>query len=302
MVASHPPKQGNVPYIHSFGITERFVVAVLQPLRLNVLDLPAILTLGFLRAMKEVAQTEVMVFDLQEQKLVYHESTNEKIFFYHAVSTTSTTTKRHDNKPVTSSGEQQRIVSVRLCGYRTADMITGEHHFLRLDQAKQGTEFRNRIPKGGTFCDITANLDTKELSVEWMDEFEQGFELPTTRYSREYRTPKVDGHPRYVYAYGAYANGSPNYDDWGIFKYDLEKRKLAASFVRPLLFPSEPIFVPNPKGISEDDGVVLIQVYDGTRKETGLMVLSGPTMEVLATVWSGHCSPMDFHGGWIPKT
>jgi carotenoid cleavage dioxygenase-like enzyme len=300
-VASHPAQQGNVPYIHSFGITDRYVIAILQPLRLNLLDLSTTLQQGFLRAMQEVAQTEVMVFDLQEERLVFHECTNEKVFFYHSVSSTTTADRYH--------GDDDRQVCVRLCAYRTADMITGEHHFLRMDQARQGAEFRNQIPKGGVFCDITAHLDTKSLTVEWMDqqEIEQGFELPTTRYSRTYRKEQSfmignGQHPRYVYAYGAYANGSSNYDDWGIYKFDLQQRKVAARFVRPLHFPSEPIFVPNPAGTSEDDGVVLVQMYDGTKKETGLFVLDGRSLHVLATVWTqGHRSPMDFHGGWIPN-
>jgi carotenoid cleavage dioxygenase-like enzyme len=303
VVASHPAQQGNVPYIHSFGITDRYVIAILQPLRLNLLDLSTTLQQGFLRAMQEVAQTEVMVFDLQEERLVFHECTNEKVFFYHSVSSTVTTTTTDGHR----GGDRQ--VSVRLCAYRTADMITGEHHFLRLDQARQGAEFRNQIPKGGIFCDITAHLDTKSLTVEWMDqqEIEQGFELPTTRYSRSYRKEQSfmignGQHPRYVYAYGAYANGSPNYDDWGLYKFDLLQRKVAARFVQPLHFPSEPIFVPNPAGTSEDDGVVLVQMYDGTKKETGLFVLDGISMQVVATVWTqGHRSPMDFHGGWIPN-
>jgi carotenoid cleavage dioxygenase-like enzyme len=343
VVASHPPQQqqNGLPYLHSFGLTERYVICIIQPLRLNPLDIATALERGFLRTLQPVPRTEVMVFDLRPNdddqiktgeernaKLVFHESTDEKVFFYHSVSASSATT---------GDSGGGTAVSVRLCAYRTADMITGEHHFLRVDEARQGgAAYRNQIPRGGTFCDITAHLggdDTTtttkpRLTVEWMDEIVQGFELPTTRYSRIYRHDNgvssssslggggpsevgknvSRGHPRYVYAYGAYANGSPNYDDWGIYKFDLHRRTVAASFVRPLLFPSEPIFVPNPAVSAdgrheEDDGVVLVQMYDGSRKETGLFVLDGMSLQVVATVWSkGHRSPMDFHGAWIPST
>lgn len=289
VVASQAPTQGNVPYIHSFGVTDRYAVAIVQPLRLDWLDLSTTLAKGFLRAMKEVPKTEVIVFDLEQHDVVFHESTDEKVFFYHSISSVSERNER---------GQVQ--ISVRLCAYRNADMICGEHHFMRLDQARKGADLRNKITKGGQFCDIIGNLDTNKVRVEWMDSIKQGFELPTTRHSRDFRT-SIDSHPRYVYAYGAYADGSTNYDDWGLFKYDLEQKKIDSSFIRPLLFPSEPIFVADPQGKDEDDGVILTQVYDGARNETGLFVLDASNMEMLATAFSNHRSPMDFHGGWVPR-
>ena len=94
--------------------------------------------------------------------------------------------------------------------------------------------------------------------------------------------------------------GSSEYDSWALFKFEPDKGQIVASYQRDSVYMSEPIFLPDPDGKEEDDGVLLTQVYDGVRRETALLVLNAKNMEVLAEAWTGHRSPMDFHGGWFP--
>jgi len=205
-------------------------------------------------------------------------------------------------------GDKHIEVSLRLCAYDTPDQLTGEHQFMRLEKCRKGREQRNNLHKGGRFCDIICNTREQSVMVEWHDKIEQGFELPVTRYSRSIdgELPPVTelkeqhAHPRYVYAFGAYALGSPDYDNWGLFKYDLQEDKVDAFFQKDSVYLSEPQFVANPDGISEDDGVLLTQAYFGTEQETKLLVLDARTMEVLAMAKTGNRAPLDFHGGWIP--
>jgi carotenoid cleavage dioxygenase-like enzyme len=286
----------DIPYTHSFGVNGKHATVVLQPLRLN-LNPKKMGEMGFMRAMDEIDYTRIIVFDLDSGEVVLDKQIDEKIFFYHTISAVEDLSNNDENTGQT--------VSIRLCAYKTPDILTGENHFMRLEKClgEGGKENRNRISKGGTFCDITCNLKDGSVQVDWKEELKQGFELPVTRYSRSSgKDALTSRHPRYVYSYGAYANGSEEYDSWALFKFDMEKLCIDACYQQDSAYPSEPIFVANPDGSTEDDGVVLSQIYDGIRRETALLVLDAKTMEVQATVWTGQRSPMDFHGAWIPST
>jgi carotenoid cleavage dioxygenase-like enzyme len=284
---------GGAPYLHSFGLTDRHAVIVVPPQRINLRNLPAFLQKGMLRSLVDVNSTSVFVFDLTTGECVLQEQIDEKIYFFHTVSTATSTNDK---------GEEQ--VGIRLCAYHTDDVLSGDDQFMRLERCQSSKEARNRITRGGTFCDVVCNLQTKHVGVQWRPiGYGQGFELPVTRYSRSFG-PNASfvskQHPQFVYAYGTYALGSDQYDSWALFKFEPEKGTIAGVFRRESVYVSEPAFIANPKGSSEDDGVLLSQVYDGNRQETALLVIDAKTMKVLAEAWTGNRSPMDFHGGWFP--
>lgn len=52
-----------IPYLHSFGVTDRYAVVVLPPVRSSFSELRATLRVGFLRSMISVPQTRVLLFD-----------------------------------------------------------------------------------------------------------------------------------------------------------------------------------------------------------------------------------------------
>jgi carotenoid cleavage dioxygenase-like enzyme len=299
VVASTPSDDG-IPYFHSFGISKNYAVIVVQPLRLDV-DITKMIELGFLRGMEHVDRTRVLVVDLNSGDLVLDQSVDEKVFFYHSIS-----------QAELLSDDDGTIVSLRLCAYKEPDQLTGEHQFMRLEQAKEGLEWRSKIHKGGKFCDINCDLKSQRVSVEWNEDIQQGFELPVTRYSRAYHgkdicpdtavSPREQPHPRFVYSFGAYALGSPDYDNWGLFKFDLEENKIAAYFQQDSVYISEPVFVADPNGTKEDDGVLLTHAYFGEEQETKFLVLDAKTMDILATAPTGNRSPLEFHGAWIPST
>lgn len=166
---------------------------------------------------------------------------DDAIYFYHAISTAKQTNVR---------GEEE--ISIRLCAYQTPDIMTGEDQFMRLERCQGSKEARNRITRGGTFCDVIINTVTKCVDVKWIPmPYGQGFELPTTRYSRvhgpgaEYVSQQ---HPQYVYAYGTYALGANEYDAWGLFKFEPERGRIVAAYRKASVYVSEPIFVADPRG------------------------------------------------------
>mmetsp|Transcript_34830 Transcript_34830/g.51145 ORF Transcript_34830/g.51145 Transcript_34830/m.51145 type:complete len:548 (-) Transcript_34830:86-1729(-) len=276
------------PYFHSFGLSRNYAVIVVQPFRLD-LDASNLMEKGLYRAMKHVSGTRIVVINLKTGKCALDQTLQELLYFYHTISTCEL---------------EDAVISLRLCAYRTPDFFTGEHQFLRLEQGRRGKEWRNKLDKGGQFCDVVCNLNCNSVDIEWNHSIQQHFELPITRYSRAHGGSQllapIDAHPRYVYSFGSYALGSEEYDSWGLFKFDTKTWEIAAYYKEDSVYMSEPSFIPDPEGTNEDDGVLLSQAYFGTQQETKLLVLDARTMKVVAEVGIGMRTPMDLHGAWIP--
>ena len=73
-----------------------------------------------------------------------------------------------------------------------------------------------------------------------------------------------------LFSYGSY-----EYDSWEFFKYDTEQEDwgVIASYSSDSVYVSEPLFVPDPNGEEEDDGVLLAQIFNGKKSESALLVL-----------------------------
>ena len=53
------------------------------------------------------------------------------------------------------------------------------------------------------------------------------------------------------------------------------------------MYPGEVLFVPDPEGSNEDDGVLVSCVYDGIRDEIFLLVLQGTDLTEVARAYAG---------------
>ena len=299
---------GDIPYLHSFGLTETKAMIVLQPLRLKLSDINEFIQQGFMVNLKDCGTTRVIVFDLVTNgEILADVELNEPVYFYHTISCAKNTS--------TNS------ISLKVCGYKTPAIITGQDRFFRFDRIND----RDNISRGGMLCDIQIDLKTKEGTVLWTDVIAtnknnkgtvktiQGFELPTTRFSRwyenedngQYHQPpwKNGQHPKYAYAYGAFANGSQSYDAWNLLKIDLHTGEATSFRERDSCYYSEPIFVSNPNcnGTEEDNGVLLCQRYDGKVDESSLIFIDAQSMELIAEANTGMRNPMDFHGMFLPN-
>lgn len=306
-----PEHTDGLPYLHSFAVNGQHATVILEPLRGNSFDIPKVMTEGYFTSMDHVDYTQIIVFDVTTGQLVMDQKIyDEKIYFYHTIS-------------ATEHLDDQQTVSVRLCAYKTPYMkVNKNHQFMKLDQCgalagrpEESKANRNKLSQAGMFCDITCHLKNSTVQVQWHSEDDtlQKFELATTRYSRQSGSDALrHRHPRYVYAYATYVHGPEDeYDAWGLYKYDTSSKEEESSststisvnsfYQKDSIYPSEPIFVPDPNGTQEDDGVILSQIYDGKRRETALLVLDARTMTPLATAWTGQRSPQDFHGTWIPS-
>lgn len=60
--------------------------------------------------------------------------------------------------------------------------------------------------------------------------------------------------------------------------------------------PAEPVFVKNPTGIDEDDGVIISVVLDKKSEESYMVVLDAKTMQETYRAYIGTVMNFNFHG------
>lgn len=117
------------------------------------------------------------------------------------------------------------------------------------------------------------------------------FEFPQINYDKYNRK-------KYRYLYGVGISG-----DFAVIKIDANT-KSHVMWQEERCFPSEPVFIPNPSGTAEDDGVVVSAVnkHGGTEEETTcfLLMLDAKTFKELARVEFEGVGrfPKDFHGSF----
>ena len=65
--------------------------------------------------------------------------------------------------------------------------------------------------------------------------------------------------------------------------------------------PSEPIVVPRPNSVAEDDAWLLYLRFDATTGTTNLIVADAATLALVARLRLPHNIPLGFHGLWMPS-
>jgi carotenoid cleavage dioxygenase-like enzyme len=121
-----------------------------------------------------------------------------------------------------------------------------------------------------------------------------GLEFPTIRYD------DFNGKP-YQFVYANYISHyrSAYYDS--LIKVDVNTGAYLV-WTEEGAYPGEPIFVPNPEGNKEDDGVVMTNVLDTKHKETYLLILDAKTMKEVARAGpTPHVIPHGFHGRYFDR-
>ena len=119
------------------------------------------------------------------------------------------------------------------------------------------------------------------------------FELPCIRDDR-------DGRP-YRYAYGVgHRNLPPREFHNRLVKVDIHERETSV-WEEDSTYPSEPVFVPNPDGTEEDDGVVVSVVLEPDEEASFLLVLDAGTFEEVARGRVERPVPHGFHGSFYRR-
>jgi carotenoid cleavage dioxygenase-like enzyme len=127
-------------------------------------------------------------------------------------------------------------------------------------------------------------IDLRSGAVRW-DVLADDVELPRIDYGRS------NGHD-YRFAYFTGSDGG-----WidRLVKVDVTEAS-SVTWSAPGCYPGEPVFVRNPDGTTEDDGVVLSVVLDTHAGRSFLLVLDAGRFEELARAEAPHHIPFGFHG------
>jgi beta,beta-carotene 9',10'-dioxygenase len=101
----------------------------------------------------------------------------------------------------------------------------------------------------------------------------------------------------YRYTYGAGNTVSGDFLD-SLVKLDLE-RHATASWYEEGCYPGEPIFVERPARAREDDGAILSVVLDTRKGASFLLILDAATLQEVARAEAPHHIPFHFHGSYL---
>jgi all-trans-8'-apo-beta-carotenal 15,15'-oxygenase len=89
--------------------------------------------------------------------------------------------------------------------------------------------------------------------------------------------------------------------DGGLVAFDLDRGREARYELPSGQWASEPVFVPRAGASEENDGYLLVLIYDGSRHASHVAVFDAPRLAdgPVARAWFDHPIPSTFHGNWV---
>jgi beta,beta-carotene 9',10'-dioxygenase len=247
-------------YMHSFGLTERWLVLAEFPLVVNPISIP-LSGRPYIEnyRWKPERGTKITLIDRRTSEATGPFETNAFFCFHHV-----------------NAYEENGSVVVDACTFEDAQIIED----LYLDRLREGKpiaraelrRFRIDLSSGG--------IATEQLA--------EGLELPRINYARHNERPY-----RYVW-------GIDQKTGWldRIVKVDVAERR-TTEWREEGCSPGEPVFVAAPDAKAEDDGVLLSVVFDSGSGRSFMLVLDAADLGELARAEAPHHIPYGFHGQFV---
>jgi carotenoid cleavage dioxygenase-like enzyme len=250
--------------MHSFALTERYVVLAEFPLVVNPLSL-ALSGRPFIEnySWRPERGTTFTVVD-RSTGSVHARVQGPAMFCFHHV----------------NAYEDGSELVLDMSVYEDASIVQA----LYLDALHAGsavppaTLWRYRVPLDGT-----GDARGEQLVAE-------SLELPRIDY-------RAKNGRRYQYAYGAGGHAAGDFLNQ-LVKVDVEARE-SRTWSEPHCYPGEPVFVPAPGQRGEDNGVILSVVLDARAETSFLLVLDAASFEERARAHAPLRVPFGFHGSFF---
>ncbi len=146
----------------------------------------------------------------------------------------------------------------------------------------------------GQLWRLTLNLSDNSLKTQLLES--RCVEFPAIH------PDKVGRDYRYLFI-GAAHHPTGNAPLQAILKIDWQSGERQLHSFAPHGYVSEPIFVPKPDATAEDDGWVLVMVYDASHHRSDVVILDAQdlTQKPLARLHLLHHIPYGLHGSWTEQ-
>ncbi|XP_044126150.1 beta,beta-carotene 15,15'-dioxygenase isoform X1 [Bufo gargarizans] len=285
-------------YYHSFGMTENYVILIEQPLKLEIVKLAT----AYFRGVNWAScitfyndeKTWFHIIDKRTKKPVGEKFYSDALVFYHHV----------------NAYEEDGHVVFDIIAYKDNSLY---EMFYMANLRKELSEeaVLTSVPSCKRFvvpvhydkkADVGVNLvkipTTTATAVKDKDgqiychpeTLCEGIELPRINY--DYNGKKY----RYVYASHVEWRPIPT----KIVKFDTVTKQML-SWSDEMCWPAEPLFLPDPDGKDEDDGIILSSIVSSNPKKSSfLLVLDAKTFKELGRASVNASVHLDLHGLFIP--
>lgn len=254
-------------YIHSFGMSENYVVLVEYPLIVNPINLllwlkPYIENFKW----KPNRGTRFHIFNRHTGALVNSYKTKAFFSFHHV-----------------NAFEKNNELIIDLIGYEDNSII--ESFYL-----KRLAEPDSNIPEG-YLTRFTISLNEPKKEIQKLVISGTALEMPIINYEHS------NANPEYKYVYGIGLSGDRSFYNQ-IVKIDIGN-KASLIWHEKNCYPSEPIYVQNPNETSEDGGVLLSVVLNSGLGNSFLLILNASNFEEIARVNIPQPILFGYHGNYV---
>jgi len=260
-------------YMHSFAITEHYIILVEFPFIVNPIDL-LFMTKPFIKNFywNPDQGTNFLVIDRITGKLVVSLKDRKPFFAFHHVN---------------AYGENDNII-LDIITYPNANIISdiSGHGYLSGPQGNKDENLHESKLMRYSLSLKDSTIQSKVLS-------DTSFELP--RINEQYNARAY----RYVYGSDLRPLKEPT-DLRPIYKIDTQTLQ-TFSWSEPGLLPGEPVFIPNPKANAEDEGIIVTLVLDAVKQSAFLLMLDGTTFKEIGRAYTPFPIQVGLHGKFFSK-
>jgi carotenoid cleavage dioxygenase-like enzyme len=257
--------QAKPGYLHSFGLTRRYVAVFSQPFGFDLAKFlspgrgPIVTNYGW-----DAAEPARVVLVDRGKGGVAATAELDPFFTFHNIN---------------AFDDARGRVVLDVCAHKDSSIV--DALYLK-NLRRAGATVPQAVPRRLTIDPATGKTTSRDLA-------EGNFELPRTDYDR------VNAR-EYRYAYGVGVK-DPEHSGFidRVSKLDIARETLTHWDERGA-YPGEPVFVRRPGGSGEDDGVLLSVVFDARAKTSYLLVLDARDLTEIARASVPHHIPFGFHG------
>ena len=250
-------------YMHSLGMTERFIILTEFPLRANPLKFRfSNKTFAEKYTWRPEEGTRIHVINKNDGAITTVET--EPFFAFH-----------HAN-----AFEKNGEIVFDLIAHQNVDIIRN-FYIKHLRSQKP-------VDASGELWRFKINLAEKNVKRETLSS--ALMELPRINYK------KINTQD-YQYVYGSGTTIKGNFWD-NITKLDVKMAKELIWHEKDC-YPGEPVFVENPKAKAEDEGVLLSVVFNAKNQRSFLLILDAKNLSEVARAEVPQHIPFGFHGQYV---